>query len=207
MATIHGVPPGRAGRVWLRHRRAVAERGSDLLETKLRILAAERERAALQAEGTAREWAVAAEEADRWLLRAGLLGGRRGLRLAVDREPAAVHLTWATTMGVTYPDDTEVVAPEPDPDAATPDGAALVAARRAARQGLAAAAAHAAATAALEALDAEVRVTRRRLRALQERWLPRLDEATASLTEALEEQEREEGLRLRWAASRSGGWR
>jgi len=204
---IHGVPPGRAGRVWLRHRRAVAERGSDLLETKLRILAAERERAALQAEGTAREWAVAAEEADRWLLRAGLLGGRRGLRLAVDREPAAVHLTWATTMGVTYPDDTEVVAPEPDPDAATPDGAALVAARRAARQGLAAAAAHAAATAALEALDAEVRVTRRRLRALQERWLPRLDEATASLTEALEEQEREEGLRLRWAASRSGGWR
>jgi V/A-type H+-transporting ATPase subunit D len=207
MATIHGVPPGRAGRVWLRHRRAVAERGSDLLETKLRILAAERERAALQAEGTAREWAVAAEEADRWLLRAALLGGRRGLRLAVDREPAAVHLTWATTMGVTYPDDTEVVAPEPDPDAATPDGAALVAARRAARQGLAAAAAHAAATAALEALDAEVRVTRRRLRALQERWLPRLDEATASLTEALEEQEREEGLRLRWAASRSGGWR
>jgi V/A-type H+-transporting ATPase subunit D len=207
MAMIHGVPPGRAGRVWLRHRRAVAERGSDLLETKLRILAAERERAALQAEGTAREWAVAAEEADRWLLRAGLLGGRRGLRLAVDREPAAVHLTWATTMGVTYPDDTEVVAPEPDPDAATPDGAALVAARRAARQGLAAAAAHAAATAALEALDAEVRVTRRRLRALQERWLPRLDEATASLTEALEEQEREEGLRLRWAASRSGGWR
>ena len=204
---IHGVPPGRAGRVWLRHRRAVAERGSDLLETKLRILAAERERAALQAEGTAREWAVAAEEADRWLLRAALLGGRRGLRLAVDREPAAVHLTWATTMGVTYPDDTEVVAPEPDPDAATPDGAALVAARRAARQGLAAAAAHAAATAALEALDAEVRVTRRRLRALQERWLPRLDEATASLTEALEEQEREEGLRLRWAASRSGGWR
>jgi V/A-type H+-transporting ATPase subunit D len=207
MATIHGVPPGRAGRVWLRHRHAVAERGSDLLETKLRILAAERERAALQAEGTAREWAVAAEEADRWLLRAALLGGRRGLRLAVDREPAAVHLTWATTMGVTYPDDTEVVAPEPDPDAATPDGAALVAARRAARQGLAAAAAHAAATAALEALDAEVRVTRRRLRALQERWLPRLDEATASLTEALEEQEREEGLRLRWAASRSGGWR
>jgi V/A-type H+-transporting ATPase subunit D len=207
MTAIHGVPPGRPGRVWLRHRRAVAERGSDLLETKLRILAAERDRAALQAERTAREWALAAQDAERWLLRAALHSGRRGLRLAVDREPAQVHLTWATTMGVTYPDRTDLLVPEADPDAATPDSAALVQARAATRRALQVAAEHAAATAALEALDAEVRTTRRRLRALRERWLPRLDAAQAALVEALEQQEREEGVRLRWAASRQGGWR
>lgn len=207
MATVHGVPPGRSGRVWLAHRREVAERGSDLLETKLRILAAERDRAALRAERTARDWAEAAEDADRWLLRAALQSGRRGLRLAVDREPAQVRLTWTTTMGVTYPDRAMVVAPQADPDAATPDGTALVQARRQTRRALEAAAEHAAATAALEALDHEVRTTRRRLRALRERWLPRLDAAQAALAEALEQQEREEGVRLRWAASRHGGWR
>jgi V/A-type H+-transporting ATPase subunit D len=193
--------------VWLAHRQDVARRGAALLETKLRILAAERDRAALQAERTAREWAVAAEDAERWLLRAALHSGRRGLRLAVDREPSQVHLTWATTMGVTYPDRTDVVAPEAEPDAATPDSAALVQARQATRRALEVAAGHAAATAAVEALDAEVRTTRRRLRALRERWLPRLDAAQTALGEALEQQEREEGVRLRWAASRDGGWR
>jgi V/A-type H+-transporting ATPase subunit D len=207
MATVHGVPPGRAGRVWLRHRQAVAERGADLLETKVRILTAEQDRAALLAERTARDWTAAAERAERWMLRAALLGGRRGLRLAVDREPAEVLLTWATTMGVTYPEGTEVREPEPDPDAATPDGTALVQARQVARRALEAAAAHAAATAALEALDVEVATTRRRLRALQERWVPALQDAAEALAEALEQQEREEGVRLRWAASRHGGWR
>jgi V/A-type H+-transporting ATPase subunit D len=185
----------------------VAERGADLLETKVRILAAEHDRAALLAERTARDWTAAADLAERWMLRAALLGGRRGLRLAVDREPAQVLLTWATTMGVTYPEGTEVSKPEPEPDAATPDGTALIEARWAARRALEAAAAHAAATAALEALDAEVTTTRRRLRALQERWVPALEQAAAELAEALEQQEREEGVRLRWAASRYGGWR
>ncbi len=207
MATMRGVPPGRAGRVWLRHRQQVAERGADLLETKVRILTAEHDRAALLVERTARDWTAAADQAERWMLRAALLGGRRGLRLAVDREPAQVTLTWATTMGVTFPDRADVTLPEPDPDAATPDVTALVHARRAAQRALQDAAEHAAATAALEALDAEVTTTRRRLRALQERWVPALEQAAAQLAEALEQQEREEGVRLRWAASRQVGWR
>ncbi len=203
--TVRGIPPGRAGRVWLAHRQDVARRGAALLETKLRILAAERTRAALLAERTGRAWTQAASDADRWLLRAALLGGRRGLRLATERGSADVRLTWTTTMGVSYPVRADVVHDEPDPDAATPDGAALVHARAASRAALAAGAEHAAATAALAALDREVQTTRRRLRALEERWLPRLDEAAHALAESLEQAEQEEGLRLRWAASRQGG--
>jgi vacuolar-type H+-ATPase subunit D/Vma8 len=46
--------------------------------------------------------------------------------------------------------------------------------------------------------------TRRRLRAIQDRWMPRLEEAGRAVAEALEEQEREEGMRMRWAAERLG---
>ena len=41
MSTVRRVPPGRAGRLWLQHRLAVAQRGADLLDQKLRILRSE----------------------------------------------------------------------------------------------------------------------------------------------------------------------
>lgn len=49
-----GVPPGRAGRLWLRRRLAAAERAVELLERKLRILRAEQDRLALLAQRTGR---------------------------------------------------------------------------------------------------------------------------------------------------------
>ena len=75
------VPPGRAGRLWLRGRLATAERGLDLLDRKLRILRREQERLRLLERRTGEELRRRCGDADRWLLRAALLGGQRGLRL------------------------------------------------------------------------------------------------------------------------------
>lgn len=52
MTPARRTPPGRAGRLRLRHSLDVAERGADLLERKLRILRAEHERL-LRAEAAA----------------------------------------------------------------------------------------------------------------------------------------------------------
>lgn len=205
MTAIHGLPPGRAGRVWLARRVSVAARGADLLETKLRILAAEEQRFALLVERTEREWLAAVADADRWMGRARLLSGQRGLRLAAAGPPAEVSVRWDTTMGVRHPERATTLLPEPPPDAATPDSTALVLARSAYREALQRGADHAAALAALRAVRAEVRATRRRLRALERRWVPRLERARHTLADALEEQEREEGMRMRWGARRRDG--
>src|SRR6266566_9507160 len=82
------VPPGRAGRLWLRGRLQVAERGLDLLDRKLRILRREHERLALLAQRTGEAWEHACREAETWLLRAALLSGQRALRLSA-ASPAA----------------------------------------------------------------------------------------------------------------------
>lgn len=202
MTTVRGLPPGRAGRVWLAHRLTVAERGAGLLETKLRILAAEEQRFALLAERTEREWVRAVDDADVWMARARVLSGQRGVRFATPLSPADVKVRWETTMGVSYPSGSSVVLPPPDPDAPTPSSSALVLAQRAYRRALTLGAEHAAAAAALDSVRVEVRTTRRRLRALQRRWTPRLQQAQRSLAEALEEAEREDGVRMRWSARR-----
>ncbi|MFD0746175.1 V-type ATP synthase subunit D [Phytohabitans flavus] len=58
---------------------------------------------------------------------------------------------------------------------------------------------HAAAAAAYRAISAEVTATQRRRRALTQRWIPRLDEALRDQTQRLEEAERAEAIRIRWA--------
>jgi len=63
-----------------------------------------------------------------------------------------------------------------------------------------AAARHAAALTALRTIEAELLATRRRLRAVEDRWIPRLESTLARIRLALDEQERAEGVRLRWAA-------
>ncbi len=204
MSTVRGMPPGRAGRVWLNRRIEVAERGTGLLETKLRILAAEEQRFELMAERTERAWVQAVAEADTWMARARLLSGQRGIRFAATDELAEVSVRWGTAMGVQYPDGALVHLPVPAPDRPTPDNSALALAARAYQQALECGAEHAAATAALDAVRSEVATTRRRLRALQKRWAPRLHAARLALAESLEEAEREDGVRLRWSAGRLG---
>lgn len=202
MTAIRGMPPGRAGRVWLRRRLEVAERGAGLLETKLRILAAEEQRFMLLVERTEQEWLSSVAEAETWMARGRLLGGQRSIRLAGPASPAHVYVDWDTTMGVQYPASAHTRLPDPPPDAPTADNSALVMTRTAYREALRRGAEHAAASAALDAVRAEVVSTRRRLRALEKRWTPRLEEARAGLAETLDEQEREDGVRMRWSARR-----
>ena len=73
----------------------------------------------------------------------------------------------------------------------------LTVARQAHRAALAAAIRHAAAAEALRVIEAEVLATRYRLRAVRDRWIPRLEQALAEVTFALEEQERSDAARLR----------
>ena len=191
------VPPGRAGRLWLTGRLQVARRGADLLDRKLRILTEERQRRRDAAAGTAAEWDRCCAEAERWLLRASMLGGQRAVRLAAGGPAAEVTISYGATMGVRHPAGATCVIPAP----ATWDGPALAGARQAHGAALAAAVRHAAAAEAFRIVEAETLATRYRLRAIEDRWIPRLERALAEVTLAIEEQELADAARLRLALS------
>jgi V/A-type H+-transporting ATPase subunit D len=195
------VPPGRAGRLWLRRRLAVAERGVGLLEQKLRVLRTAQQRLRGVADSAERDWLACAEEAAVWGLRAGLSGGQRALRMAAARDPADVRLRWVSVMGVRYPGEAVCDPPGGGPgDGRIVGDAAVVHARNAYELALRAAVRHAAAGAAVRAVDAELATTRQRQRALRKHWIPRLSEALLEIELELEEQERAEAVRRRWAA-------
>jgi V/A-type H+/Na+-transporting ATPase subunit D len=189
------VPPGRAGRLWLARRLQVALRGADLLDRKLRILQGELDSRRAAAAQTAAEWNRCCADAERWLLRASLLGGQRAVRLGADGQAADVTITYAITMGVRHPGSATCVSPVP----ATWDGPALRGTRQAHGAALAAAVRHAAAAEALRVIEAEALATRYRLRAIKDRWIPRLEQALADVTLAIEEQELADAARLRRA--------
>lgn len=107
-------------------------------------------------------------------------------------------LTDALTMGIRYPAEATCTIPPP----ATWDGPALAPTRRAHRDALAAAVQHAVAAQALRVIEAEALATRYRLRAIQDRWIPQLEQALAQVSFAVEELERADAARLRLAAGR-----
>ena len=199
MTRLRRVPPGRGGRLWLQHRLAVAASGANLLDQKLRILHGEAHRLALVAERTGATWEKAVREADTWLVRTVLLGGERAVRLATGGDEADVGISWAATMGVRYPVGATCSVPVRPPSAVPPTSAALVAARGAAQRAVDAAVQHAVAEAAARILAAEESATRRRLRAINDRWIPKMATALAEAQQVLEQQEREDDIRLRWA--------
>jgi V/A-type H+-transporting ATPase subunit D len=191
------VPPGRAGRLWLERRLEVARRGADLLDRKLRILQGDLDRLRASAGQTAREWERLCADAELWLVRGALLGGQRAIRLASDdRRLAEVTISYASTMGARHPAGAVSVLPE----RGGWEGPALSRARHAYGEALAAAVRHAVATAALQVIEAEAAATRHRLRAVRDRWIPRLEQALAEVTFAIEELERADAARLRLAA-------
>jgi V/A-type H+-transporting ATPase subunit D len=183
--------------MWLERRLDVARRGADVLDRKLRILQGELERLRAAAARTGQEWDTRCRDADRWLLRAALLGGQRAIRLAADDRPAEVEISYVVTMGVRHPAGA-AYAPAAGPG--TWAGPVAAEARRAHQRALAAAVAHAAATAALRIIEAEALATRYRLRAIKDRWIPRLEQARTEVAFAIDEQERADGARLRLAA-------
>lgn len=202
--TAASVPPGRAGRVRLARRLATAQRGEEVLNSKLQILRQEQQRLALRLVRTQGEWDERCRDAQERLVQAVLVGGQRSLRAALPEALARVDLTWREEMGVRYPDTARCVLPEREPGEAGPGNAALVVAEEAFRQALEAGVRHAVARSASERVSAEVAVTRRRLRALSARVTPQLTEALSSLELVLEQTEHEDAVRLRWAAGRPG---
>jgi V/A-type H+-transporting ATPase subunit D len=191
--------------MWLNRRLAVASRGAGLLEQKLRILMAEEQRFALLAERTQVEWEAAVTDLERWMLRSALLSGERGLRLASGVEVAEVAVQWRQTMGVRYPAWATCRIPEPTLSDPLPANTALVQAVGASRRAVQAAVDQAVAATALAAVRAEIVSTRRQLRAVRDRWTPRLESARRDLTIALDDQEHDEGVRMRWAAAPTRG--
>ena len=197
------VPPGRAGRIWLRRRLDTAERGRAQLDRKLRILLPELQRRRLQADRFDREWREACAQARTWLLRVAVLGGEDAVLGAAAAEPARVEVSWASTMGLGYPAAAELVT---KPVAAVPPAnAAVVPAVDAFEAALRVGVRSAAANEAVRRVEAEIAVTRRRMRALERRWMPWLRETLAEREAALEQAEREDGVRLRRAVGSAEG--
>jgi V/A-type H+-transporting ATPase subunit D len=203
MAELRHVPPGRAGRLWLDQRLHTGRRAADLLDRKLKVLRAELERFERLRDEADQRWREAWRRADTWGLRATMAEGLRELRLAEPSTMAQVRVEWDSVMGLRYPAAAECEAPPVSPTDRGPGGAALVEASAAYREALRAAAALGAASAACRVIEAEIGQTRRRLRAITERWIPRLESRLTRLRQELDETEREENFRRRRAASKS----
>jgi V/A-type H+-transporting ATPase subunit D len=189
--------------LWLGGRLRTARRAATLLDHKLHVLRTEQERLALIAGRTRTEWDAAQREADRWLTRAAVLGGQREIRLGTADQLAEVTVTWDAVMGARYPGEATCALPAESSVTRSPGSAALVEATVAHRRALRAAVEHATASAACRILETETVETRRRLHAIADRWIPRLESALRTLVERLDEAERSEAVQLRWAAGRT----
>ena len=196
MAGIRGAPPGRAGRLWLRRRLEVATRSRDQLDRTLHLVEVERHRLLALEESYRTEWERACAEGSTWLARAAVLTGRDGIRTATPPASLTAEVGWAATAGVVHP-VTAVVAHAVRPPATSHATTALAPARDAYERALAAGASLAAVQAGLRSLDRQAAATRRRLRGLDKRWIPRLEESLRDLEAALEQGEREDRGRLR----------
>lgn len=197
---IHGVPPGRTGRLWLRRRLETARRGASLLDRKLHLLHNEQSRLRAEEERSRHDWESSCARAELLLQRAALLSGRRAITLAVSPVPAEVTIRYALAAGTRYPAGAACATPEPQAF----ESATLAIAHQACRQAVAAATRHAAAAAAVREIDAEVGATRYRLRAIEDRWIPELERALTQVELGLEELEHSDGVRLRHLLSRPG---
>lgn len=198
-------PPGRAGRMWLRRRLATAERGTDQLEHKLQALIRELERLQRLRAETELAWADAVGKARTWQLRAGVLGGQQAYAGAPTREPARITISWGSAAGVGIPTGSELSGLPAPPDLAP--NAAVVATARAFGAALRAAAELAVADEATRRIEDEIALTRRRVRALERRWMPALRSSLADVEQSLELDEQEDGARLRRALSQPANTR
>lgn len=193
---------GRADKVRVERRLMTARRGARLLDRKQHILADELERFQLRAELSRAEWEELATEAAVWLRRSAALDGSGPLEEVAPSEAAVVRLRWRNAMGVSYPDDPECRLPE-TPPAGGSSALSYTAALH--RRALEAGVRYAAVQRAELLLAAELAATRTRQRAVENRWIPRLENELLEIRRQLDAQELEESLRLRWAADRNRG--
>ena len=204
--TVRGVPPGRAGRLWLERRIGVARRAADVLDRRLRILATHQARLEADADRAEDDWRGRHTEATTWLPRAAVLGQRRGIRAAAaDRPEAEIELGREVVAGVAYPVLVGFTAGSRLPSAGPVATAAAEPAARACAAALEAAVRYALADAAVRAVRREAEQTRVRRRAVENSWLPRLEERLRALTAELDEQERAEAISRRRGLGRRAG--
>jgi V/A-type H+/Na+-transporting ATPase subunit D len=183
----------------------VARRGAGLLREKHQALVRERQRLEPVVARAREDWERRVAEAEGWLARALVLGGERQLEAAAAGRlpPARVAVRWRGVLGVSCPAEADVET-HVDPGLSSRGGsAALLCAAEAHRAALEAAARLAVAEGALRLIDAELRATALRRNAIERRWIPAHEAALSALDLALEEIEREEGVRVRWVMTRA----
>jgi V/A-type H+-transporting ATPase subunit D len=191
---------GRAGRLALTARLATARRAVELLDRKQRALAVECERLELVVVRAAETFEQESRAAASWLRRSTALDGQHALRASIPSATADVTIGYDVTMGVRHPTRADIgYAPRPEPAGSS----ALAYAVRAHRTALLAGVRLAAAQRAVALVAAELALTRQQQRALEQRWIPRLERRLAEVVQRLDETEREENLRLRWAAGKA----
>ncbi|MGN8247072.1 V-type ATP synthase subunit D [Cellulomonas soli] len=189
---------GRAGRMRLERRLRTARHGAELLDRTRQILTDELERLQLHTARLELEWADHADRAATWQERVAALDGQEAIRCTAPTAAAQVTVVWGGAMGATYPVDATFTAPQAP---ATGGSSALAHSAAAHREAAAAAARLAAARRAVVLVTARLESTRTRQRAVENRWIPRLEEQLQVLRRRLDEQELEESLRVRWAAA------
>jgi V/A-type H+-transporting ATPase subunit D len=189
------VPPGRAGRAWLRERLTLAERGLELLQNKLIILDRELAHVQQDRQEARAEWSTRCSEARTWYERAALLGGQRAIALATPGVAADIRVDWSTTAGIRHPSSVKCALPQSD-TVSVAGSAAVVEAQRAHAAAILAAAHHAVVEAAFRRLATEMHTTRMRARGLSRRRIPELRDALNRVDLTLEEQERTEVTQL-----------
>ncbi len=195
--------PSRAARLRLLGQAELARHATELLHNKEEALRREQVRLAARTTRTAEAWTQQFQAAADWLLRARLLGASHELSALTPPNVATVTPQWKTAMGVTYPGDLNCRPADPPPLTST---AALPPTAAAYRSALLAAADHAAANTALARLAHELTQTRQRRRAIEEHLLPDLTNTIHKLDGQLDEQDREEAVRIRLAAQQRS-WR
>ena len=200
------VPPGRAGRIWLVGRLEIARRGAELLDRKRQALLREQAHVRREAAEARGAWEHSSAQVTIWSARAAMLDGAGRLELLARHvhEPASLQLSWSNLMGARIPSAQRITMPDPPPLSALGGSSAVVLLARACREATRAAARCAVAERADAEVSAELGRTARRLRALQERWIPQHEKALAQLDLALDESEREQGARLRRFTRRHG---
>ena len=199
MTGVRGVPPGRSGRLWLARRLAAARRGADVLDRKMRILRHEQDRFEAQAQRAASRWTGVLASAETWALRAGLLAGHGAVHPAWDGALAEVRVEWSAVMGARFPSAGECLLPPAEPRTRLAGSAAQTCATAAYREALTAAVEAAVALGAARVIAEELATTRTRARALEDRWIPHLEEALVTRDLALAESDSAEAARLRLA--------
>jgi len=160
-------------------------------------MADELERLELQVDESRAEWERRARTAALWLRRSAALDGRERIGEAAPVGEATASVTWTSVMGAARPDE---ITSDLPPSRTVGGSAALALAAEAHRDALVAGVRHAVFDHARGRLAAELRATQVRRRAIEKRWVPRLERELARMGDQLEQQDLEETLLLRWAS-------